>query len=58
MIEQSLRLPATAQVHRADRQVSRTKMSALLTALKTLGDLHGSTDVERFVLPGVAQLGD
>jgi NitT/TauT family transport system substrate-binding protein len=38
--------------------VSRTKMGALLTALKSLGDLQGSTDVERFVLPGVAQLSD
>ncbi len=39
-------------------QISRTKMGALLAALKQLGDLHGSTDVERFVLPGVAQLSD
>jgi len=39
-------------------RVSRTRVGALLTALKELGDLQGSTDVERFVLPGVAQLGD
>jgi NitT/TauT family transport system substrate-binding protein len=39
-------------------QISRTKMGALLAALKQLGDLHGSTEVERFVLPGVAQLSD
>jgi len=38
--------------------ISKTKMSALLTALKGLGDLQGSTAVERFVLPGVAQLSD
>jgi len=37
-------------------QISRTKMSALLTALKQLGTLKGSTDVESYVLPGVAQL--
>ena len=36
----------------------RSKMSGLLNALKALGDLQGSTDVERFVLPGVAQLSD
>jgi NitT/TauT family transport system substrate-binding protein len=39
-------------------RVSRTKMGALLKALKELGDIEGSTDVERFVLPGVTQLTD
>jgi hypothetical protein len=39
-------------------KISKTKMQALLSALKGIGDLKGSTDVERFVLPGVAQLGD
>ncbi len=39
-------------------KVSRTKMGALLQALKALGDVEGSTDVERFVLPGVTQLAD
>ncbi len=39
-------------------KVSRTKMSAMLKALKDLGDVEGSTDVERFVLPGVTQLSD
>ena len=39
-------------------RVSKTKMGALLTALKDVGDLQGSTDVERFVMPGVAQLSD
>src|SRR5262249_28633180 len=39
-------------------KVSRTKMGALLKALKDLGDVEGSTDVERFVLPGVTQLTD
>ena len=39
-------------------KVSRTKMGALLEALKDLGDIEGSTDVERFVLPGVTQLTD
>jgi hypothetical protein len=38
--------------------VSRTKVGALLAALKQLGDLQGSADVRRFVLPGVAELGD
>ena len=39
-------------------RVSRTKMSALLAAMKNLGDVQGSTEVERFVLPGVGQLSD
>jgi NitT/TauT family transport system substrate-binding protein len=38
--------------------ISRKKMGALLAALKQLGDLKGSTDVERFVMPGVAHLTD
>lgn len=38
--------------------VSKTKMGALLTALKGLGDLQGATDVERFVFPGVTQMID
>jgi NitT/TauT family transport system substrate-binding protein len=42
----------------ATGKVSRTKMGALLKALKDLGDIEGSTDVERFVLPGVTQLTD
>jgi ABC-type nitrate/sulfonate/bicarbonate transport system substrate-binding protein len=39
-------------------KISRTKMQALLNALKEIGDLKGPTDVKRFVLLGVAQLGD
>jgi NitT/TauT family transport system substrate-binding protein len=42
----------------ATGKVSKTKMGALLKALKDLGDVEGSTDVERFVLPGVTQLAD
>ena len=33
-------------------------MSALLDALKALGDIEGSIDVERFLLPGITQLTD
>lgn len=39
-------------------RVSKARLGALLAALKDLGDLQGSTDVERFVLPGVAQLSE
>lgn len=39
-------------------QISKSKIEALLAALRQLGDFHGSTDVERYVLPGVAQLGN
>jgi NitT/TauT family transport system substrate-binding protein len=42
----------------ATGRVSRRKMSALLEALKALGDVEGSIEVERFVLPGVTQLTD
>jgi ABC-type nitrate/sulfonate/bicarbonate transport system substrate-binding protein len=39
-------------------KVSKTRMGALLNALKGLGDVEGSIEVERFVLPGVTQLAD
>jgi NitT/TauT family transport system substrate-binding protein len=39
-------------------RISKTKMSALLSAMKQLGDFQGSADVERYLLPGVAQLSD
>jgi ABC-type nitrate/sulfonate/bicarbonate transport system substrate-binding protein len=39
-------------------RVSKSKVGTLLAALKAVGDLQGSTEVERFVLPGVAQLSD
>ena len=39
-------------------RISRTKLGALLNALKGLGDIEGSTDIDRFVLPGVTQLTD
>jgi len=42
----------------ATGQISRTKMGALLAALTQLGTLKGSTDPERYVLPGVAQLSE
>jgi ABC-type nitrate/sulfonate/bicarbonate transport system substrate-binding protein len=38
--------------------VSKTKMKALIDALKQLGDLQGSGEVAAFVLPGVTQLGE
>ncbi len=38
--------------------ISSKKLGALLAALKEIGDLKGSTDVTRFVLPGVAHLTD
>lgn len=39
-------------------RVSKARMSALIQALKGLGDVEGPTDVERFTLPGVTQLKD
>jgi NitT/TauT family transport system substrate-binding protein len=39
-------------------KVSRGKMNALLDALVTLGDLQARGNIERFLLPGVAQLSD
>jgi ABC-type nitrate/sulfonate/bicarbonate transport system substrate-binding protein len=42
----------------ASGAVSKTKMGALLNAMKGLGDLDGSTEVERFVLPGIAKMSE
>jgi len=39
-------------------KLSKTKMGALLGALKGLGDVEGSINIERFALPGVTQLSD
>jgi len=39
-------------------QISKTKMSALLAAVGQLSDFQGSRDVEQYVLPGIAQLGN
>ena len=39
-------------------KISRTKINALLDALVSLGDLPARGNVERFLLPGVAQLSD
>lgn len=37
-------------------KISKAKITALADALKQLGDLKGSTDVNRFVLPGVVEI--
>lgn len=37
-------------------KISKAKLTALTDALKQLGDLEGSTDPSRFVLPGVAEV--
>ncbi len=39
-------------------RISRSKMGALLAAVRQLGEFRGSTDVASYVLPGIAQLGD
>ena len=39
-------------------KISRAKINALLDALVSLGDLQTRGNVERFLLPGVAQLSD
>ncbi len=39
-------------------KISRSKLDALLNALVSLGDLQARGNVERFLLPGVAQLSD
>ena len=39
-------------------KVSAAKMNAMLAALKQLGDVEGSTALDRFVLPGVTQMAD
>jgi NitT/TauT family transport system substrate-binding protein len=39
-------------------KISRAKINALIDALVSLGDVKAPGDVERFLLPGVAQLSD
>jgi NitT/TauT family transport system substrate-binding protein len=39
-------------------RISRTKMNALVAALRTLGDVQSPGNIERFVLAGVAELAD
>jgi NitT/TauT family transport system substrate-binding protein len=39
-------------------RISKSKMGALLTAVKQLGDFRGSADVADYVFPGIGQLGD
>ncbi len=39
-------------------RISRTKMNALIDALVQLGDVKAPGNIERFLLPGVAQLSD
>jgi NitT/TauT family transport system substrate-binding protein len=39
-------------------KISRAKMTALIEALVSLGDVKAPGDIERFLLPGVAQLSD
>jgi len=39
-------------------KVSRAKLTVLITALRDLGDIEGTGEVERFVLPGVAKVTD
>jgi ABC-type nitrate/sulfonate/bicarbonate transport system substrate-binding protein len=39
-------------------KISRAKMTALIEALVSLGDVKAPGDIERFLLPGIAQLSD
>ena len=39
-------------------RISKSKMSALIAAVRQLGEFKGSSDVADYVLPGIAQLGD
>jgi ABC-type nitrate/sulfonate/bicarbonate transport system substrate-binding protein len=39
-------------------KISRAKMTALIEALVSLGDVKATGNIERFLLPGVAQLSD
>jgi NitT/TauT family transport system substrate-binding protein len=39
-------------------KISRVKLNALIDALVGLGDLQARSNIERFLLPGVAQLSD
>jgi hypothetical protein len=39
-------------------KVSRSKLTSLAKAMTSLGDLPGSVDVDRVLLPGVTQVAD
>ena len=39
-------------------KISRSKMTALIAALASLGEVKAAGNVERFLLPGVAQLAE
>jgi NitT/TauT family transport system substrate-binding protein len=39
-------------------KVSKTKMTSIINSLKSLGDVQGAADPDRFVMPGVTQLAD
>jgi ABC-type nitrate/sulfonate/bicarbonate transport system substrate-binding protein len=39
-------------------KVSRRKMAALIGVLRELGDIEGSTEPDRFMLPGITQMSD
>ena len=39
-------------------KISRAKMTALIEALVGLGDVKTAGNIDRFLLPGVAQLSD
>ena len=39
-------------------RVSRKKMTALIDALTTLGDVQAKGNIERFVMPGITQISD
>jgi NitT/TauT family transport system substrate-binding protein len=39
-------------------KISRAKMTALIDALASLGDVTAPVNIDQFLLPGVAQLGD
>jgi len=39
-------------------KISRVKMNALIAALVGLGDIKAAGNLDRFLLPGVAQLSD
>jgi hypothetical protein len=40
----------------AGGKVSRTRMNAMLAALRELGDVSPGLDVDRLILPGVTQV--
>ncbi len=57
-VEKSYEFLTTGKFYEPTGKVSKAKLTALVGALRELGDIPSGFDIERLVLPGVTQLTD